>query len=57
MHNDPEEMQKLINSPEHQELVKEFNKRVFDWLDETGGILIPLRRDSGNKLDKRKPAK
>ena len=57
LHNDPEEMQNLINSPEHKEIVKELNERVFDWLDETGGMLIPLRRDSGSKLDKRRPAK
>jgi arylsulfatase A-like enzyme len=56
LQNDPEEMHNLIGSPEHRELVREFNKRVFDWLDETGGMLIPLRRDSGNKIDQRKPS-
>ena len=43
--NDPDEMHNLIDSPKHQELVKEFNKRMFDMLEAAGGMLIPLRRD------------
>jgi len=45
LQNDPDEMHNLIESPEHKELVKEMNKRLFDMLEETGGMLIPLRRD------------
>ncbi len=53
--NDPDEMHNLINDPEHQERVKKVNKRDFDWLENTGGMYIPLRRDRGVRRDKRKP--
>jgi len=55
--NDPEEAHNLINDPKHSERVKELNTRLFDWLEETDGMLIPLQRDRGNKMDKRKLAK
>jgi N-acetylglucosamine-6-sulfatase len=55
INNDPEETQNLINSPDHQELVRELNQRMFDMLDETGGMLIPLRRDRGKPLNQRRP--
>ncbi len=54
---DPDEIRNLIDSPDHQEIVKEMNKRLFDWLEETGGMLIPLRRDKGFRADKRRPGK
>jgi len=54
---DPEEMHNLIDSPEHQKLVKQLNDRMFDWLEKTDGMLIPLRRDSGGRQDKRNPDK
>ena len=55
--NDPEEMKNLIDSPEHQKLVKQLNKRMFDWLEKTDGMLIPLRRDSGGRAVDRNPDK
>ena len=55
MENDPDEMVNLINRPEHQELVKALNKRLFDWLEKTDGILIPLRRDLGFQAAERRP--
>jgi len=45
LQNDPEEMHNLIVSPEHEELIKEYNERLFTMLESTGGMLIPLRRD------------
>jgi N-acetylglucosamine-6-sulfatase len=54
---DPEEMHNLIDSPEHQKLIKQLNDRVFEWLEKTDGMLIPLRRDSGGRQDKRNPDK
>jgi N-acetylglucosamine-6-sulfatase len=55
--NDPNEMNNLIDSPEHQELIKQLNNRMFEWLEKTDGMLIPLRRDSGGRQDKRNPDK
>jgi N-acetylglucosamine-6-sulfatase len=54
---DPEEMHNLIDSPEHQKLVKQLNNRMFEWLEKTDGMLIPLRRDTGGRQDKRNPDK
>ena len=53
--NDPEEMKNLINSPEHQDIAKKLNKMVFDWLESSNGMLIPLRRDKGRQQNKRRP--
>jgi arylsulfatase A-like enzyme len=55
--NDPEEMNNLIDSPEHQDLIKELNKKMYDWLESTNGMLIPLKRDPAYRMDKRKPEK
>lgn len=57
LQNDPGEMHNLIDSPEHKELVKALNKRMFDMLEETGGMLIPLRYDRGKPLNLRGPRK
>ncbi len=54
LQNDPTEMNNLINDPDHKALVQQLNKRLFDWLEKTEGMLIPLRRDSGNPMNKRK---
>jgi arylsulfatase A-like enzyme len=53
--NDPLETVNLIDSPSHKEVVKSLNKRLFDMLEQTGGMSIPLRRDSGGQNNKRKP--
>ena len=54
---DPREMHNLIDSPEHQKLIKQLNNRMFDWLEKTDGMLIPLRRDRGTQQNKRNPDK
>ncbi len=54
--NDPEERHNLIDNSEYSKIVKELNTRLFDWLEDTDGMLIPLQRDRGNKMDKRRPA-
>lgn len=53
--NDPEEKSNLINKAEYQNLIKEFNKKVYDWLESTDGMQILLKRDVGWRADKRKP--
>jgi N-acetylglucosamine-6-sulfatase len=52
---DPHEMTNLIRRPEHAALARDLRKRVFDWLERTEGMFIPLRRDIGFRADKRRP--
>jgi len=47
--SDPDEMQNLIHEPEFQDIVKDLNNRVFEWLDKTQGLNIPLRRTRGER--------
>jgi N-acetylglucosamine-6-sulfatase len=42
--NDPHEMNNLIESPEHQETIRQLTSEIYDWLEETGGMQIPLKR-------------
>jgi len=53
--NDPDEMDNLIDKPEHRTLVADLRTRMYDWLEKTDGMQIPLRREVGGKSDKRGP--
>ena len=55
--NDPEEMTNLIDSPKHQDLIKQLNNKMFEWLEKSDGMLIPLRRDQGSRAIERNPEK
>ncbi|MBC8468630.1 MAG: sulfatase [Planctomycetes bacterium] len=55
--NDPDEMTNLIDSPEHQDLITQLNSRMFEWLEKSDGMLIPLRRDQGFRAIERNPEK
>lgn len=44
LQEDPYEMNNLIASPEHQDLILELTNEIYDWLEETGGMQIPLKR-------------
>ena len=57
MRNDPDERRNLIDEPEHQDLINELRSRMYDWLEETGGMQIPLRRVQGFRGNKRGPKK
>ena len=46
LQNDPDEMHNLIDSPEHQDQIKKYNEWLYDILESTGGLHIPLRRDN-----------
>jgi hypothetical protein len=37
-------MYNIIEKPEHQELVKSLANELYDWLEETKGMNIPLKR-------------
>lgn len=41
--NDPNEMNNLIEEPEYQELVRELASDLYDWLENTDGLKIPLK--------------
>ena len=43
LENDPNEMQNLIDSPGHQERIEAFATDIYTWLEETGGMNIPLK--------------
>ena len=42
--NDPDETTNLIGAPEYQEIIKQLNHDLYDWLESTGGMSIPLKR-------------
>ena len=43
LQNDPNETQNLIDSPEHQQRIEGFANDVYQWLESTGGMNIPLK--------------
>ncbi|MPY88976.1 MAG: sulfatase-like hydrolase/transferase [Luteitalea sp.] len=46
---DPDEMKNLINDPTQKEVVQKMNQQLFDVLEETDGMHMPLYRDSGGQ--------
>lgn len=48
---DPHEMNNLIRNPEYMELAKRLDQSLFGWLQRTGGMTMPLRKDEGTKID------
>ncbi len=53
---DPYEMNNLIGSPEHQDIIKELAHEIYDWLEGTDGMQIPLKRTVKNRSgDHRNP--
>mgnify|MGYP006351908009 FL=1 len=44
LQEDPNEMNNLIASPEHQALIEELTASIYDWLESTDGMQIPLKR-------------
>ncbi|MDR1156378.1 MAG: sulfatase [Bacteroidales bacterium] len=44
LREDPAETRNLIASPEHQDTIRALNHALYDWLEETGGLSIPLKR-------------
>jgi N-acetylglucosamine-6-sulfatase len=66
MKADPLESRNLINSPEHEQVVKQLREQLFALLTRTGGMYIPLyparfgqqnlRRESGSKAAEFPPA-
>jgi N-acetylglucosamine-6-sulfatase len=55
LEEDPLETNNLISSEKHQAVVKQMNKQLFDVMQDTGAMSIPLFRDSGGQNNKRGP--
>lgn len=55
LREDPLETNNLIHSPKHAEIVKSMNARLFEILDKTGGMSIPLYPDRGGSMQLRHP--
>ena len=54
---DPEEMNNLIFSQQHQEIAEKMRSRLWDILEETGGMQMPLYRDTFRQFNHREPSK
>ena len=48
LQEDPLETNNLINSTEHQDIVKQMNQELFTQLKESAGMYIPLYEDKGS---------
>jgi N-acetylglucosamine-6-sulfatase len=48
LENDPNETTNLINKPEYADIVKKMAGELFDWLEQTKGMQIPLKRTIKN---------
>ncbi|HVG13973.1 MAG TPA: sulfatase, partial [Chitinophagaceae bacterium] len=44
LEKDPDEITNLIDKPEHAERAKKMAADLYDWLEKTGGMQIPLKR-------------
>jgi arylsulfatase A-like enzyme len=53
LQDDPAETRNLIAAPEHQELIKQLNHDLYNWLEETDGLNIPLKRTERPHTDHR----
>ncbi len=51
LQQDPYEVNNLIRSPQHQEIAGQLNKELWDWLEKTNGLQIPLKPIQGKKFD------
>ncbi len=51
LENDPMETNNLIRSEAHQDIALAMRKDLFDWLERTGGLQIPLKPDVGKRAD------
>jgi N-acetylglucosamine-6-sulfatase len=55
LQEDPLETNNLIYSEKHKQTIKDMNKQLFDLLEGTGGMYIPLYRDQGGQQNLRNP--
>lgn len=53
LQEDPYEMNNLIASPEHQATIKQLNHDLYNWMEGTDGMNIPLKRTGRPHTDHR----
>ncbi len=51
LRNDPDEVNNLIRSNEHQEIARNLRGELMDWLEKTGGLQIPLKKINQKRND------
>jgi arylsulfatase A-like enzyme len=51
LQNDPGEMNNLIADPKYTAMTKDFSSQIFNWLEGTQGMQIPLKRNDYPKID------
>ncbi|GAA4305424.1 sulfatase [Compostibacter hankyongensis] len=49
LQNDPEEMNNLIRDPKYHAIAKSLKKDLWDWLDKTKGMEIPLKKNDAKR--------
>lgn len=54
LQTDPHERHNLIDMPAHRDRIAALKKQLFDELEASGGLEIPVRRPAGDRLDQRK---
>jgi N-acetylglucosamine-6-sulfatase len=57
LQEDPLESRNLISDPRYATMVKDMREHLFDVLEQTGGMNIPLQRDRGGQMNTRNPDK
>ena len=50
LQNDPFEQNNLIAAPEYQDTIRRIANDLYDWLEETGGMQIPLKRTVKDRI-------
>jgi N-acetylglucosamine-6-sulfatase len=55
LQEDPLESNNLIFAPEHQQRIRQMRARLFEVLEQTGGMSIPLQPDRGSQQSLRDP--
>jgi N-acetylglucosamine-6-sulfatase len=53
LEKDPLESRNLIFEPEHKERIRQMNTRLFELLEQTGGLSMPLWPDRGSQQNRR----
>ena len=51
LETDPEEKKNLYRVAEYQPIIKKLRTEMWDWLEQTGGMQIPLKRIDGKRID------
>ena len=54
LQTDPHERHNLINVPSYRAQAQSMQRRLFDELQSSGGLIVPVRRPAGDRLDQRK---